>query len=209
MAQVLKEAVRDRILQAALEAFSKSGFAGATMSDIAQRAGMAVANLYRYFGNKDVLFEAAVPPGLALRFEDLLEKSARSHARVTDGSRASDTRAAEELLDFWIEHRLEAIILLDRSQGTLHAGFAERFVQRLLSVSVAEIRVAHPGVVISNETRLVLTQVFENTRRTLGALLESCTGESALRSAVACFRSYQVAGLMALAAWVAAQRRGS
>jgi len=205
MPQVLKDEVRERILQAALEAFSRSGFVGTTMGGIALQAGMAVANLYRYFANKEVLFEAAVPVELALRFEDLLEKSARSHARVTDTSRASDTRAAEQLLDFWLEHRLEAIILLDRSQGTLHEGFAGRFVQRLVAVSLAEIRVAHPGVVISNEARVVLTQVFENTRRTIGALLENCADESAIRSAIAGFRSYQVAGLTALAAWIAGE----
>lgn len=54
---------------------------------------------------------------------------------------------------------------------------------------------------------MVLTQVFENTRRSIGALLESSGDESAIRSAIAGFRSYQVAGLTGLASWVAAEGR--
>jgi len=209
MPQVLKAEVRERILVAALAAFARSGFAATTMNDIARGASMAVANLYRYYSSKDELFEAAVPAVLVARFEQLLERSVHAHARLAGLARPADEAAAAELLDFWIEQRLVVVILLDRAQGSVHENFGQRFVERLVALSIAEIRSAHPGVVVHREARLVLQQIFENTRRMIGVLLESCENERAIRRAVASFRSYQVAGLAAFARGLAAQSAGA
>jgi AcrR family transcriptional regulator len=199
MPQVLKAEVRERIVLSALVELARGGgYAATTMNDIARGAGMAVANLYRYFASKEELFEAAVPSPLVARFDELLDKSLRAHAHLAGLPRPSDEDAARELLDFWIEHRLVVVILLDRAQGSVHEAFGQRFVARLVALTVNEIRRAYPKVVITREVRLVLEQIFENTRRMIGALLEGCEGEPAIRRAVAAFRSYQVAGLAGL-----------
>lgn len=46
------------ILDAALAEFSQSGFSGATMAGVAQRAGISKPTLYHYFPNKTELFDA-------------------------------------------------------------------------------------------------------------------------------------------------------
>jgi AcrR family transcriptional regulator len=199
MPQVLKAEVRERIVRAALSELARGGYAATTMSQIARAADMAVANLYRYFASKEELFEAAVPRALVTRFDELLEKSVRAHAHLAGLPRPNDGDAARELLEFWIEHRLLVIILLGRAQGSVHEQFGERFVARLVALSVNEIRRAYPGVVIPREARLVLEQIFDNTRRMIHAVLEGCEGEQAIRRAVSAFRSYQVAGLAAFA----------
>lgn len=51
---------RERILQAALEAFSERGFDGARTRDIAARADVTVGLLQYYFGSKPKLWKAAV-----------------------------------------------------------------------------------------------------------------------------------------------------
>ncbi|MGI9590287.1 MAG: TetR/AcrR family transcriptional regulator [Myxococcota bacterium] len=53
-------ATRERILQAALEAFSERGFDGATTRDIAARAGVNLGLIKYYFGSKLKLWRAAV-----------------------------------------------------------------------------------------------------------------------------------------------------
>lgn len=199
MPQVLKQEVRERILSAALAAFAHRGFAATPMSEIARGAGMAVANLYRYYPSKEELFAAAVPATLAARFERLLERSVHAHARLVGISGPSDETAGAELLQFWIDHRLAVIVLLDRAQGSEQEAFGERFVERLLAATLAEIQHAHPGAVITREARLVLRQIFENTRRMLAVLLEGCPDEAGIRRAVAAFRSYQLGGLGGLA----------
>jgi AcrR family transcriptional regulator len=57
LAQVKKTAVREAILAAAWEQFSKDGYNGSTLSRIAKAAGVSTANLYVYFPSKlDILY---------------------------------------------------------------------------------------------------------------------------------------------------------
>jgi AcrR family transcriptional regulator len=53
-------ATRAALLAAAQELFAERGFERATVRDIAARAGVNQALLFRYFGNKDELFRAAI-----------------------------------------------------------------------------------------------------------------------------------------------------
>jgi AcrR family transcriptional regulator len=205
MPQVLKDEVRERIASAALAGFAKGGYAATTMNDIARAAGMAVANLYRYHRSKDELFAAVVPAAMVARFEALLEKSVREHAALIGADRASSEGAGRELLDFWIEHRLRVVILLDRAQSSVHEQFPQRFVSRLVALSIAELRASNPDLVVPREARIVLEQIFENTRRMIAKILESSDDERAIRRAVAAFRAYQVAGLEAFSRWLASE----
>ena len=52
MAQVLKDNLRQAIIQAAKQEFLLSGFEKASMRNIAKMANMTVGNLYRYFDSK-------------------------------------------------------------------------------------------------------------------------------------------------------------
>lgn len=51
---------RDRILQAAVELFASRGFQGTTTREVAARAGLTEAGLYRHFPSKEALYEAIV-----------------------------------------------------------------------------------------------------------------------------------------------------
>jgi AcrR family transcriptional regulator len=197
MPQVQKPEVRERIIAAALGAFARAGYAATTMNDIARAAGMAVANLYRYYGSKEELFEAAVPQSLVDRFDGLLEKSVQAHADLAGLTHAADSSGGRELLELWIDQRLAVVILLVRAQGSPHERFPARFTERLVALTIAEIQRAHPALGVPKEARLVLREIFENTRRMLGAILQAYEDEPPIRRAVAAFRSYQVAGLAA------------
>ena len=78
---------RQAILQAALELFAEQGFHGAPTSQLAQKAGVGVGTLYRYFKDKDDLIRdlyrrvredavhqifAEVPKGIPVRDRYLL-----------------------------------------------------------------------------------------------------------------------------------------
>lgn len=52
-----KDATKDRILEAAFQEFSKRGFAGARVDEIANRAKANKALLYQYYGDKEALFK--------------------------------------------------------------------------------------------------------------------------------------------------------
>ncbi|WNG36978.1 TetR/AcrR family transcriptional regulator [Archangium violaceum] len=206
MPQVLKDDVRERILVSALQVFAAHGYIGATMTAIAEGAGLGTASLYRYYASKGELFDAVVTPALAERFEALLEQRVRALAQValSDASRPVDDHG-EEMLRFWVENRLAVVVLLDRAEGTAYAHYGERFVEQLVSASLAQIRATHPGVRVSATARFVLTRIFENTRRMLAAILEEHESERALREAIEGFWSYQLPGLRGFVAWVNGQ----
>lgn len=65
------EETRQQILGAAIAEFSQHGIAGARVDRIAKTAGANISSLFRYFGNKSLLFDAAFD-ALAVRSIDVV-----------------------------------------------------------------------------------------------------------------------------------------
>lgn len=72
---------RQSIVEAGRTVFDRDGFVNARMGDIAEQAGLSMGGLYRYFANKDDVFEAVI----ADVHEDLFRASvSRDHDFVTE-----------------------------------------------------------------------------------------------------------------------------
>lgn len=76
---------RERILAAAEAVFSEHGATGST-EDVAQRAGVGIATVFRHFPTKAALIEAA----LLRHFEVLTEQAAQAAARADPGAAFRD-----------------------------------------------------------------------------------------------------------------------
>lgn len=63
------EQTRERLLDAAATVFRDKGYAGARLSDIAERAGMHVPGVYYYFDSKEALVEEVLRAGVARAFD--------------------------------------------------------------------------------------------------------------------------------------------
>ncbi|MGD9533745.1 MAG: TetR/AcrR family transcriptional regulator [Candidatus Nitrosocosmicus sp.] len=61
-----KEEVRGKIIQSAIECFSKNGFDKTKMDDVALSADVSKGTLYNYFDNKESLFQALCTDSLNL-----------------------------------------------------------------------------------------------------------------------------------------------
>ena len=72
---------RQIILDAARQAFLASGYSGARTRDIAERAGVTEALLYRHFASKEELFEEAIVAPL-----DAWTSSLPDYVLLTSGS---------------------------------------------------------------------------------------------------------------------------
>jgi AcrR family transcriptional regulator len=83
---------RERILDAAELHFAASGFAGASMREIAASVDLNPASLYNHFSNKQAIYEAVIERGLRPIFE-LLDA-----LRTTDWSPASLDRETDTLV---------------------------------------------------------------------------------------------------------------
>ena len=74
MAQIKKIEIKQAILDAAYELFSKHGYSDTNITDIARSAGVAPANVYVYFRSKLAILFSIYEPWLIKQFDDL-EKS--------------------------------------------------------------------------------------------------------------------------------------
>lgn len=205
MAQRLKPEVRDRIVASAETVFARDGFLSAKMADIATGAGVSAGNLYRYFPGKDALFDAVIDPQFVARFDDLLDRRVHSLANIGDRDALSGNddaaAAAEDMLRFWIAHRLRVVVLLDRCEGSPFSGFGQRFVDRLVTMGVGHIQRLRGDDTIAELVPFTLTTVFHTSRRAVVSILETYSTEPEIRAAFTAFWSFQLAGLAGLTTW--------
>ena len=196
MPQVLKENVRARIEDAALRCFADNGYVGTSMAAIAAAAGTAPGNVYRYYPSKEVLFDTVVPGELAARHDELLDIRV---AALAPGAPNRDS-AAEDLIDFWLDHRHAVVVLLDRADGTPFVDYPTGFVQRLTD-HVERALPRRPSPV----QRQVLELVFDGTRRAIARILATPGDREHVRALITGFWSYQVPGVEGLLASLTAE----
>ncbi len=118
-------ATRAALLAAAQELFAERGFERATVRDIAARAGVNQALLFRYFGSKDELFRAA----LTDRSHQLLTggPAAELLSRLLERSLQPELTAAQ---GYWLQAALRTSG--DEGSEALRAELGEEY-QRVLS----------------------------------------------------------------------------
>jgi AcrR family transcriptional regulator len=92
--------IRDRIIEAAIEEFEASGFAGATTAAIARRAEVTETQIFRYFDSKAALFRTAIFVPLNRHFTDFLARQVSESGPLRDRTRSYIT----ELQDFIASH---------------------------------------------------------------------------------------------------------
>jgi TetR/AcrR family transcriptional regulator, fatty acid metabolism regulator protein len=68
-----------QIVEAALEAISKNGFKGLTISAIAGKVGIADGNVYRHFKDKDAVLEAIIS-GIGIALKRIVKKSRKEES---------------------------------------------------------------------------------------------------------------------------------
>jgi len=90
---------RDKILEAALVTFAEFGFHGATMRDIAQRAGVSQGLLHHHFGGKEALWNIV---GDRLSADFLAYVADVLDPRATDET--TIPQALRTYMNYWKEH---------------------------------------------------------------------------------------------------------
>lgn len=88
-------ATRARLIRAALELFTTQGFRGTTTPEIAQRAGVAEATIYRHFPGKEALLAAACLEAQSHGKVLIAEEDQRAGTDLRDGL----TRIGRQLID--------------------------------------------------------------------------------------------------------------
>ncbi len=202
MAQMLKDEVEARIRAAALEVFAQLGFERATMATIGNVAQVSTGNIYRYYRNKEALFDALLSEAFAGRFVELLRQRAEALKGIDDLQRLDEGDRyhllSEELLVFCLSNRLQVVILLAHSQGTRHDAVPEKVVQTLVEVAFAHYHALAPSKQGPEPSRAILELIYRNFVSAMVAILSQNSPEAALREAIAEYSAYHLSGLTAL-----------
>ncbi len=102
-----KEKKRDKIIQTALNLFSKNGFYSTTIPQIARDMRMSVGNMYNYFPSKDVLAKEVIKyisGYIANRIRDINEKkmSTRQKTHAIVAMYFSLAGQKPEMIDYFL-----------------------------------------------------------------------------------------------------------
>lgn len=133
--QILKQDIRDRLLQVAKSHFLKFGYLKASMRSIASDTGIGVGNIYNYYKDKDALFRAVVAPVLC-RFEEMLMK--HHNPAKPDVTRLVSDDHYYGLVNEYVElingNRDRLKILFMRSEGSSLENFTDYFCDKTTAV---------------------------------------------------------------------------
>ena len=123
--QILKDDVRDRIVESAKNEFLEKGIDKASMRNIAAGSNMTVGNLYRYFKNKEELNNFIVGETLE-EIDKLVRRSSKNTVSINSEEMDIDLTVqqyidvldglADELVDIYRKHRVEFNILMMHSK---------------------------------------------------------------------------------------------
>ena len=128
------EVTREHLLRAAAAAFAEHGFRGATLADIADRAGITTGPIYNYFSSKEDLFVAASRAAL-----DALRGGA-PEASVDPAEIAAQTARAFMAPGFHQTRRLLAELHSEATRSPVLAALLSEWHQEVFQGWSAEIR---------------------------------------------------------------------
>ncbi len=137
MVQMLKDDIRNSIIEHAKEEFMDRGYARASMRSIASAAKITAGNIYRYFKDKDELLSSIVEP-VYLVLVDFIK---HHDDEVYDGDNKDIdeifTEQIEVILSIVREMRRELMILMYGCDGSKYEKVKYEFV-RFLGESVKD-----------------------------------------------------------------------
>ena len=109
--QTLKTTVKEQIIAAATQEFKTKGYEAASLRLIAQEANISVGNVYRYFMNKEHLFESVVMSVLE-RFKVMLDVELSSFDTPHDAFKVLAHVLSQTLYELISENKYALMVAL-------------------------------------------------------------------------------------------------
>lgn len=132
--QYLKEETKNRILIAALDEFKKKGYLSASIRNIASNADIALGTVYKYFRNKEDLFNSVVESVYSDLFATI------NKIIVTDVNPNDKLiEIKNRILDIFKGNSKELLILFGKSKGSKYENFKDEIVNILHDIVQKEI----------------------------------------------------------------------
>ncbi|GAA0783500.1 TetR/AcrR family transcriptional regulator [Hathewaya limosa] len=124
--QYLKEEVRNNILKEALNEFKEKGYRGASIRSIAKNANTSVGNLYKYFNNKESLYEELIG-SVYNRLMGYINQF--SKVEINDKAEEIFYGLLDNIMDIFKNNSIELSVLLNKGEGSKYENCKNSFVE--------------------------------------------------------------------------------
>ncbi|MCU1478409.1 MAG: hypothetical protein JWQ64_3102 [Subtercola sp.] len=121
----------DELRAVALRLFVETSYAGASLQQIADAAGYSKSSVLYHFASKEALLESVLSPAVE-KIERLLHDSVD---RLSDESKRE--AFVEEFIDFLLEYRFEAHIIINQGQSLAGIPTIERAREYIARLAVS------------------------------------------------------------------------
>ena len=129
MMQTLKKDIRENIVNTAVRLFYKHGFEKTSTRQIAGELNMSVSNLYKYFKNKEDIFDDIIMG----YYENYLVGFSKfiSHENKDSFDDESTQFLAKAIFESIKNNQIKFVLLMDKSKGTKYASFKDEMMTNL------------------------------------------------------------------------------
>jgi AcrR family transcriptional regulator len=198
--QKLKDEVRNRIIEAAVEEFSRRGYEKASMRDICRAAGISLSNTYNYFPSKEALFESIIQPVYETVKDIFRQSLMQSAQKLASGAEtlAFIDDIVGKILRLDARQRKLLIVLSENSAGTRYEKSKEEMTV-LLRMHLAEA-VRRPGgaAQIEESRSYILNIIAENYLDGLLKILQDYRDRAWAEANMQTLLMYHLKGIKAL-----------
>lgn len=158
MMQILKKEISDRIIDSAKNEFKENGYDNTSMRKIARNADVSVGNLYRYYTNKEEIFEKIVkePYNQIIKF---IKEDKAFAILDREGDYSNFEKEFKYLANIFYKYKDEFIIIIYGSKGTRYERAKELFISLVEEKVLKSIRIAFENENIS-ENKIFLGHVI-------------------------------------------------
>lgn len=173
--QIQKPEIRKKILTRSMTLFYKQGFEETTMRQIASDIGMSVSNLYKYFQNKEDIFDELVNTFHARYLHGYITFLAHSEGHGFDGN--AESMLARGLFESIQGHYREFVLLMEKSKGTKYENFSNELTRVLAEhiahdVDMCQSNTLMVGIFVRNlfNGMTVIARNHKNARQTMASI---------------------------------------
>ncbi|OQY41907.1 MAG: hypothetical protein B6227_03780 [Fusobacteriia bacterium 4572_74] len=124
--QIKKKEVQNKIYLGAMEVFKENGYSGATMKAISRKSKVPIGNIYRYYENKEILFDEIVfELYSSLKYNHIHEKLEKLSSKCDKEPKIF----LNNYITLATSKPMEFSILFDSSSGTKYDNFLDELVE--------------------------------------------------------------------------------
>lgn len=121
-----RKQTEQKLIRSGRAEFLKKGYVKASLRDICKAAGVTTGAFYFSFESKEALMTAILDPVIT-DYEHMCAELAQREEE--DPGTADDNE--RQIMEYLSEHRAEAIILMERSEGSRYEGFRQKVYSQM------------------------------------------------------------------------------